>query len=1374
MLLMLMLCRKMIKLCIPVFGLRPKRKVFCSFVYAHNRYIHRRALWQNLGMHKCYVRNRPWCIMGDFNAALNLEDMSVGSSNIDISMREFKDYVKDIEVTDVPHSGLQFTWNQKPKGCDGIFKKIDRVMANLEFSDVFVGSYALFQPYRIFDHSHAILKIPMHVRADPKPFKFPNILTLNDRFKQVVQAGWSIHVSGFFMFRVVRKLKLLKRPFRKLRFEKGNLHENVKKLRLELDRVQIDLDSDPSNAILYEEEVVYVQAYNDALVIKELFLKQKAKIKWLRVGDSNSAYFHKLVKIGISRSRIHVVINLDGVTVSGDQVPNAFVAHYETFLGQQGDTNQFSSVELFPNRLDSNRTAVMVYPVSTQEVKEAIFSMGNDKSSGLDGYTATFFKEACDIVSSDVTKAMQEFFTNGKLFKELNHTIIALIPKELMHNYHLDRGVPRCAIKVDIQKAYDTVDWGFLKEVLMAFGFHHRMVAWIMECFTTTSFSISINGVLHGYFKGKRGLQQGDPLSPYLFTLIMEVLTLMLSRRVRDSELFTYYRYCSELEIVNLCFANDLFLFAHRDANSARVIMEVLDEFKLSSGLTPSLPKNTAYFCNVLNHTKLAILQILPFEEGRLPVKYLGVPLISSRLVYRDYKELIERIQKRIQDWKNKSLSAARRLQLVQSVLGSMHVDWASLFILPSRILFDIEQLMRGFFLCQGKIMKGKSKVAWEVVCMPKSEGGLGVRRLELFNKALMISHIWNLISLKQSLWGSWHFPSEWSSKYPNLNMSAVPLFTDLEDVLEWRDLKGGVHPFLISIAWDCIRPRQDKEDWSYVDTLSHSNAPLLCSLCERTPDSHDHLFFECVFSNQVWDHLKVLAGLNQVSASFASIMSHLVPISKRRHARSVIARIVVATYSRSLKRDRSFVAIRTFWILSSARDGYGLLIVPFTQKKDVSPFTPTLGPGIYLGAVERATSFITDDLWYGIIAGVNPDFLVVGENQQTFDLEGDSGSLIVMKSENDEKPRPIGIILVGTANRGRLKLKVGQPPENWTSGVDLGRLLNLLELDLITTSDALKEQIAVSATGVGSTGGDSSPPEIVLPEDKAEPLGLHIQQHIPAEEAAGSDMNLSPTENEAILEDGPSVAPSIEHQFFNGQSSLHRKERRCRDESENLSVGFWYNTSVFNMATYSKPENALKRADELTNVGQNQDALQVLHDIITSRRYRAWQKPHEKIMFKYIELCVDMRRGRFAKDGLIQYRIICQQVNVASLEEVIKYFIDLSTKKAELARSQAQALEDALDVDDLEADNRPRELVTPWFKFLWQTYRTVLEILRNNSKLMALYAVRYSASRTTEFRRLCEIIRNHLANLNKYRDQRDRPDLSAPGSQHFFLDTRF
>lgn len=177
---------------------------------------------------------------------------------------------------------------------------------------------------------------------------------------------------------------------------------------------------------------------------------------------------------------------------------------------------------------------------------------------------------------------------------------------------------------------------------------------------------------------------------------------------------------------------------------------------------------------------------------------------------------------------------------------------------------------------------------------------------------------------------------------------------------------------------------------------------------------------------------------------------------------------------------------------------------------------------------------------------------------------------------------------------------------------------------------------------------------------------------------------------------------------------------------------------------------------------------MQTLHDLITSKRYRAWQKTLERIMFKYVELCVDMRKGRFAKDGLIQYRIICQQVNVSSLEEVIKHFMQLSTEKAEQARSQAQALEEALDVDDLEADKRPedlmlsyvsgekgkdrsdRETVTPWFKFLWETYRTVLEILRNNSKLEALYAVIFLLMFLYNFLMLY-MIHMYLLNVQNY-----------------------
>ncbi|BBN15501.1 hypothetical protein MPTK1_6g20080 [Marchantia polymorpha subsp. ruderalis] len=212
-------------------------------------------------------------------------------------------------------------------------------------------------------------------------------------------------------------------------------------------------------------------------------------------------------------------------------------------------------------------------------------------------------------------------------------------------------------------------------------------------------------------------------------------------------------------------------------------------------------------------------------------------------------------------------------------------------------------------------------------------------------------------------------------------------------------------------------------------------------------------------------------------------------------------------------------------------------------HQKMFHPLPPSLGPGVYLGSVERATSFITDDLWYGVFASLNEetyiradgaftpfahdfdlrnitadlkgvgemgdimradltaridsiigkqvlkvgrssgltkgvirayaveyndeegicyftDFLVIGEKEQSFDFEGDSGSLIIVTGEEHEKPRPFGIIWGGTANRGRLKLGVGRAPENWTSCVDLGRLLDLLQLELINTKTALKDAI--------------------------------------------------------------------------------------------------------------------------------------------------------------------------------------------------------------------------------------------------------------------------------------------------------------------------
>ncbi|GJR89610.1 uncharacterized protein Tco_0213621 [Tanacetum coccineum] len=994
---------------------KDQKTICCSFIYAHNRYTLRRELWHNLKMYKHFVRGKPWAILGDFNVALNLEDYASGPSGVDIAMREFKECVMKIEVMDINSSGLRFTWNQKPKGQGGVLKKIDRVMGNMECIDVFPCSYALFQPYRTSDHSPSILKIPKVTIDKPKPFKFFNFLAHKKVFKEVVAAIWAVNVHGYHMYRVVKKMKLLKKPLRKLLKDQGNLHNRVSNLRVELDEVQKALDLDPFNATLREEEAVYLKAFNEATLDEERFLQQKAKVEWLHVGDSNSAYFHKVVKGRTSRSRIEVITDTNDVVYEGEQVPNVFVAHYNQFLGTVGETVELDIPGLFTKILNPSKAEYMIRDVTDAEVKAAMFSIGDNKSPGLDGYTSKFFKEAWECIGGDVCKAVQEFFTNGKLLKELNHTVLALLPKvktpskindyrpisccnvlykciskvltnrikeglndlvsdnqsafvpgrriadnilitqELMHNYHRDRGPPRCAFKVDIQKAYDTVDWDFLRKILIGFGFHVTMVNWIMECVTSTSFSLSIYGVLHGYFKGRRGLRQGDPMSPYLFSLVMEILTLILQLRVTIDEEGMW--------------------------NQLKFIMDALDEFKNLSGLVPSIPKSKAYFCNVLTHVKLSILNVMPFLEGKLPVKYLGVPLISSRLVYKDCKILVERVQNRVGDWKNKVLSFAGRLQLVQSVLSSMHVYWASVFLLPKRITDDIEQAMRGFLWCQGEMKKGRAKVAWNVVCLPKNEGGLGVKNLESFNIALMTTDIWNIITRKDSMWvrwiyayklkgrnfwdvppragmswgwrkilqirdrvrpyiwyslgngrstsawydmwcnqsplchylstrnitrdgflldscvadvvqeGYWLWPSSWMTRFPTLNQIDIPnLVQDREDQLVWKDLSGNAQHFSVHQVWDAIRPRGDEVDW----------APII------TPESHEHVFFECAYPNQVWCMVRNMAGMIDVGPYWDEIISWIKPMALKRTAVSVISRLLVAATAYFIWQERN------------------------------------------------------------------------------------------------------------------------------------------------------------------------------------------------------------------------------------------------------------------------------------------------------------------------------------------------------------------------------------------------------------------------------------------------------------------------------------
>ncbi|GKB20800.1 RNA-directed DNA polymerase, eukaryota, reverse transcriptase zinc-binding domain protein, partial [Tanacetum coccineum] len=252
--------------------------------------------------------------------------------------------------------------------------------------------------------------------------------------------------------------------------------------------------------------------------------------------------------------------------------------------------------------------------------------------------------------------------------------------------------------------------------------------------------------------RGGRGLRQGDTLSPSLFTLIMEMLTLLLQRKIRNNSCFKYHHGCKELQLVNLCFTDDLMIFCNGDPISVGLIKEGLNEFSATSGLCSNLSKSTLFFGSLKDEEKEQFKKVMQLNEGILPSKYLGVPLITKRMRVKECQALIDKIKNRTENWKNKYLSYAGRLMLIAAMLESMSVYWASMFKLPKTVVKEVNSILKRFLWSNDDSAKGKAKIAWKNVCRPKEYGGLGIKNIESWNEALLSKLLWNIASKKDTL----------------------------------------------------------------------------------------------------------------------------------------------------------------------------------------------------------------------------------------------------------------------------------------------------------------------------------------------------------------------------------------------------------------------------------------------------------------------------------------------------------------------------------------------------------------------------------------------------------------------------------------------
>ncbi|KAG7578526.1 Reverse transcriptase domain [Arabidopsis thaliana x Arabidopsis arenosa] len=622
------------------------------------------------------------------------------------------------------------------------------------------------------------------------------------------------------MFRFSKKLKGLKQDIKVLTRDRlGDLVKRTKAAHADLCEKQEETLANPSVEAVAAETASF-EKWQHISELEEGFLRQKSKLHWLDVGDQNNKVFHNAVKLRETKNTIREIKCDDGsIVATQEEIKQEAVRFFSTFLGHMPEDYEGTTIEnlqsLFQFRCSVENRGMLEKEVTREEIRKVLFSMPANKSPGPDGYTSEFFKSAWPVIENDFTVAIQSFFQKGFLPKGINTTILALIPKkddaqvmkdyrpisccnvlykviskilanrlkellpeiilsnqtafvkdrllmenvllasELVKDYHKEDISPRCAMKIDISKAFDSVQWSFLLNTLQALNFPEKFIHWIRLCVTTATFSVQVNGELAGFFGSSRGLRQGCALSPYLFVICMNVLSHLINKSAAENK-FGYHPRCHNILLTHLCFADDLMVFAEGTKRSVESIITIFDEFAKISGLKISLEKSTLFMAGIQQTTQEEILQNFPFEAGTLPVRYLGLPLMTKAMSSSDYLPLIEKIQNRISTWTSRFFSYLGRLQLIKSVLLSITNFWSSAFRLPGKCMKEVEKLCSAFLWSGPELKTHIAKLGWQTVCLPRREGGLGLRPLKETNTVCGLKLIWRLLAAKTSLWGQW------------------------------------------------------------------------------------------------------------------------------------------------------------------------------------------------------------------------------------------------------------------------------------------------------------------------------------------------------------------------------------------------------------------------------------------------------------------------------------------------------------------------------------------------------------------------------------------------------------------------------------------
>ena len=307
--------------------------------------------------------------------------------------------------------------------------------------------------------------------------------------------------------------------------------------------------------------------------------------------------------------------------------------------------------------------------------------------------TKIIVKRMCNLLPNLISP-LQTTFVPGRL--GLDNMIIA---QEIIHTISGKRGqVGYMAIKINLEKAYDRLEWHFVRDMLLLYKFPGSLTKLILSCLSTSSISVLLNGGKLDSFLPSRGIRQGDPLSPYLFIICMEMLGFLIDLKC-DEHLWDLVKASRNgPAFSHLFFADDLVLFARADMKNCCHVRETLDTFCELSGQKVSLAKSKVYFSpNIRLEERDEMCEVLGMSSTPNLGKYLGFPLKHPGSSSHDFDFVLERVQTKLQGWKASLLSMAGWVILTQSITSTVPSYLMQGCFLPSRVLNGLDRLNRNF-----------------------------------------------------------------------------------------------------------------------------------------------------------------------------------------------------------------------------------------------------------------------------------------------------------------------------------------------------------------------------------------------------------------------------------------------------------------------------------------------------------------------------------------------------------------------------------------------------------------------------------------------------------------------------------------------------